>query len=314
MNPAQKSRALRRISSILAAAFILTVHSQLQSRAQIDFFLKIGDIVGESNDSVRKDFSIATAWSWDGIKFAFDPITLAGKSTFHSLNISKPIDLATPKFMAACAQGKHFDRATLILRKSGKSPIEFYRIVLETVVISSVQHTAASGGVPSESISLNYGRIGVEYFQILPTGAPARFEFAWDVVNNKAGGVTFPTAADADSDLLPDAWETQYGLDPTKNDADLDNDSDGATNFEEYLAGTSPIDPNQVFRAKLDLGRAGGTLTLSTVPGKSYRILTSQSILGPFEPLQTIRATSDTTTLPTTFDFPTQYFRIEVLP
>ena len=111
MNPAQKSRALRRISSILAAAFVLTVHSQLQSRAQIDFFLKIGDIVGESNDTVRKDFSIADAWSWDGIKFAFDPITLAGKSTFHSLNISKPIDLATPKFMAACAQGKHFDRA-----------------------------------------------------------------------------------------------------------------------------------------------------------------------------------------------------------
>ena len=314
MKPAQKSHPWRRITSILAAAFILTLQSQLQSNAQIDLFLKIGDIAGESTDSVRKDFSIADAWSWDGVQFAFDPITRTGKSTFHSLNVFKHIDLATPKFMAACAQGKHYDRATLILRKSGKSPVEFYRIILEDVFISSVQHNASSGGEPSESISLTYARIGVEYFQIVPTGAPPRFEFAWDVANNKPGGVTFPTTADADADQIPDAWEIQYGLDPTKNDADLDKDGDGATNFEEYIAGTNPSDPNHVFRAKLDLSGPAATLTMPTVPGKTYRILTSQNITGPFEPVQTIQATADTTTLPTTFDFPTQYFRIEVLP
>jgi type VI secretion system secreted protein Hcp len=314
MKPSQKSHALRRIASILAAAFVLILQAQLQSRAQIDLFLKVGDIVGESNDSIRKDFSIADAWSWDGIQTTIDPLSGAAKSTFHNLNITKPIDSATPKLMAACATGRHYDRATLILRKRGKTPVEFYRIILESVLISSVQHTASSDGEPSENISINYARIGVEYFQIMPTGAPVRFEFAWDIPNNRAGGVTFPTATDADADLLPDAWETQYGLDPTKNDADLDNDGDGATNFEEYIAGTNPTDPNQVFRAKLDLSGAAATLTMPTVPGKTYRILTSQSILGPFDVVQTIQATTDTTTLPTTFEFPTQYFKIEVLP
>jgi type VI secretion system secreted protein Hcp len=314
MTSVPKSAALRRIFAILSAAFLLLLPVPL--RAQIDIFLKVGDIPGESRDSVRKDFSIGSAWAWDGIQNAIDPLTGSTKSTFHDLNIAKPIDTATPKLMLACARGTRFDRAILILRKAGATPIEFYRVILEDVIVTSVQHTAAAGGEPSESISLNYARIGVEYFQITPKGTPgARFEFAWDIPNNKPGGVTFPAAADADADGLPDAWETQYGLDPSKNDADLDTDGDGATNYEEYIAGTSPIDPNQVLRAKLDLANpTAGALTLPTIPGKTYQILTSQNITGPFEPTQTIQATDSTTTIPTTINFPTQYFKIQVLP
>ncbi|WP_438480568.1 polysaccharide lyase [Oleiharenicola lentus] len=46
---------------------------------------------------------------------------------------------------------------------------------------------------------------------------------------------------DSDGDGLPDAWETQHGLDP-KNVADgaQDADGDGYTNIEEFLNGTNP--------------------------------------------------------------------------
>jgi Bacterial TSP3 repeat len=55
-------------------------------------------------------------------------------------------------------------------------------------------------------------------------------------------------AADADDDYLPDAWETQYGLNVLDNGRiDLarqgergDFDSDGLANREEYLLGTDP--------------------------------------------------------------------------
>jgi PA14 domain len=55
-------------------------------------------------------------------------------------------------------------------------------------------------------------------------------------------------AADADDDYLPDAWETQYGLDVLDNGRiDLarqgergDFDSDGLANREEFLLGTDP--------------------------------------------------------------------------
>ncbi len=43
---------------------------------------------------------------------------------------------------------------------------------------------------------------------------------------------------DDDGDLMPDAWEIENDLDPLVNDAALDPDGDGATNFEEYEAGT----------------------------------------------------------------------------
>jgi len=56
------------------------------------------------------------------------------------------------------------------------------------------------------------------------------------------------TPDDADDDYLPDAWETQYGLNPADNGSidqarqgeRGDFDGDGLTNLEEYLLGTDP--------------------------------------------------------------------------
>ena len=45
---------------------------------------------------------------------------------------------------------------------------------------------------------------------------------------------------DSDGDGMPDWYEVQVSLDPTKADGDVDSDMDGLTNYFEYLAGTSP--------------------------------------------------------------------------
>ena len=57
---------------------------------------------------------------------------------------------------------------------------------------------------------------------------------------------------------MPDAWETRYGLDPNdSSDATSDQDNDGVTALDEFLAGTIPsgsidLDGNEDYDALTD--------------------------------------------------------------
>jgi CheY-like chemotaxis protein len=53
-----------------------------------------------------------------------------------------------------------------------------------------------------------------------------------------------PISVDWDADDLPDDWEITHGLNPWVNDADLDHDGDGLSNFEEYERNLDPFNPD----------------------------------------------------------------------
>jgi len=67
------------------------------------------------------------------------------------------------------------------------------------------------------------------------TGTPGIIDSQMDVGGlPELGSTASPT--DTDRDGMPDAWETENGLDPEDpDDRNGDNDSDGYTNLEEYL-------------------------------------------------------------------------------
>ncbi len=131
---------------------------------------------------------------------------------------------------------------------------------------------------------------------------------------------------DTDGDGLPDEWEDRFGLGKTNAaDAELDLDGDGASNRNEFIAGTIPDNPSSVFRiVSIEREAAAVRITWSTVGGKSYRVQTNtptatggiSTNFADFTPVIQMPGTGDSTT--NLLDTPpvgeTRYYRVRITP
>jgi hypothetical protein len=97
---------------------------------------------------------------------------------------------------------------------------------------------------------------------------------------------------DTDGDGIPDGWEIAYGLDPDNpSDATADPDADGASNYQEYVAGTHPNDSGSVLRVISSTKNASVfTIEFFAVAGRGYTLYynTSLSSGGGWPILRTI--------------------------
>ena len=99
--------------------------------------------------------------------------------------------------------------------------------------------------------------------------------------------LTDAVLVDTDNDGMPDWWEDQFDFSKTNAaDATLDFDNDGASNVNEFLAGTLPDNPASLFRI-VSVERDGNDvrLTWTTVGGKSYRVASAGALNQPFTSL-----------------------------
>lgn len=163
-----------------------------------DSFLKLvgPDVAGESTDSTHTGEFEIYSFSFG----AMNPVTIGsgstgmsgGKVSLSSFNILKKTDKASPILFKMCAQGDHFDKAIVTLRKAGGSAgqQEYLVYTFEKVFIESIQWSGSSGGddTPTESLSLAYGKFTISYKpQKAEDGTlDAAVEAGWDQTLNTA--------------------------------------------------------------------------------------------------------------------------------
>jgi type VI secretion system secreted protein Hcp len=178
----------RRCTSSLAciAALALATVPLSTHASAVDYFLKIEGIEGESTDEQHQGEIEILSFSWGASNsgtFSGGGGGGAGKVSFSDLTFTTRVNKATPKLMLACASGQPIPQATLVCRKSGDQPVEYLRITLSDVLVSSFSTGGSAGGDrPTESVSLNFAAVVFVYTPEEPDGSPGEpVRASWDL-------------------------------------------------------------------------------------------------------------------------------------
>jgi type VI secretion system secreted protein Hcp len=156
----------------------------------VDMFLKLDPIKGESHDDKHKDEIDVLSWSW-GLNQTgsqhFSGGGGAGKVSVHDLHFTHWADKSTAYLIKACATGEHIAKGVLTVRKAGKDPLEYIKVTLEEIIVSSVTPGGTHGDERlTENVSLNFRKFKYEYTaQTDKGGAGATAQFAYDISANK---------------------------------------------------------------------------------------------------------------------------------
>jgi type VI secretion system secreted protein Hcp len=154
--------------------------------SQVDFFLKIAGVAGESTDDKHKGEIELESFSWgqsNSGSAGHGTGGGSGKVAPQDLSFTKRIDKSSPVLLIACATGQHFKEALLTARKAGGSQQEYLKIKMEEVLVSSYQTSASTGAVVYENISLHFSKLEMAYKEQKADGslggeAKQRYDYA----------------------------------------------------------------------------------------------------------------------------------------
>ena len=174
-------RAFRVLGTAAFAAGLLLAPS---ARAAFDGYLKIDGITGESQDPNHVGWIEVDSYQFDTIRAAAaTPETrrAAALAEIHDLKVTKLVDpKSSPKLHEAAATGRHLPRVTLQLTRKAPGAEPYLVIEMKDVIISSVTTSPHANGAnapaPTETLTLNYGKIEWVYTlqkEATPLAGPA---------------------------------------------------------------------------------------------------------------------------------------------
>jgi type VI secretion system secreted protein Hcp len=156
-----------------------------------DMFLKIEGVEGEARDEKHKGEIDVKSFSWGATQSGSmhqGGGGGSGKVSVQDLHITKPLDKSSPELALRCCTGKHFPTAELVVRKAGDEPLEYYKIKMADVLISSY-NIGATGDSERlyDTMTLNFSKIDIEYKQQSSSGgSEADATMKFNIATNKA--------------------------------------------------------------------------------------------------------------------------------
>lgn len=158
----------------------------------IDAFIKIDDLVGDSQDDKHAKEIEVLSWSWGMSQLGSTHSGQgggSGKVSVQDLSFVKRIDASSPNLIQMCCSGKHFTQALLTVRKAGgKTPVEYLKIKLEDLIVSnySTGGSGEGGEIIHENVTLNFARFTVTYTPQDKAGAAmGAINAQYDIQKNK---------------------------------------------------------------------------------------------------------------------------------
>ena len=139
----------------------------------VDMFLKLDGIKGESHDKSHPGEIEVLSFSWGMSQTGAGAVGGGGgegKVSVHDISITHVVDSSTPQLMLSCATGKHIVSGQISVRKAGEKPLEYMKIKLTDILISSVQMGGSRSGTPSEGVTLDFKKAQFSIAPITPAG------------------------------------------------------------------------------------------------------------------------------------------------
>ena len=180
-------------TSKFAAPFALaaSVLASAPAPAAVDIFLKLEGIPGESIDATHGKEVDVLAWSWNlsnRVEFTGSTQAQSRLPRVFDVAITKYVDSTSTDLSFKLLTGKSIPTADLSVRKAGLKPLDYLKLNMKDVYVTSVATGGSAGGDSlTENVTLNFGSICVTYTAQNPDGSPgASEETCWDNVTAKA--------------------------------------------------------------------------------------------------------------------------------
>ena len=180
--------------SFLLTGFLLTgLNTFSQSNIFIFFEPPADPAATVPGESISKDHlnetelqSVSSGFS-NAVTFSSTSGTSVGKAVFSKISFSKPIGKSSAALLRALCTGTRFNKVEIrYYNTSGTlKPTKYLIMILEQVFVSGIEHSGSGGDKPAESISLNYGKITLEYYELDATGINKLVGItSWNTVTN----------------------------------------------------------------------------------------------------------------------------------